>query len=231
MVAPASQRKPGVLAGTSLAIALAVASPVVAQQSARDAVSLVDAYIKAHNAPQPEETLSFYHQDAQFHLSMGRGIVRGIGDIARLEYFDAAAGSTLYPQQMTARREADLWIVSLGYVIEYSDVFAAMGLKIVLADGLDDAFVLEGGKIRSIVQPELKPACMQAMGTGFALLIDWLKDSDDPRRDVLLGDGSLRLTGDTAPVLIQAAKDWRSKTGWSPTREQAFECAQVDSAR
>jgi len=231
MLAPTSRRRLRILAGPALAFAVAVASPAIAQQSARDAVALVDAYIKAHNAHQPEETLSFYHQDARFHLSMGRGIVHGVEDIARLEYFDAAAGSTLYPQQVSARREDELWIVSLGYVIEYSDVFAAMGLKIVLADGLDYAFVLEGGKIRSIVQPELKPACMQAMGTGFALLIEWLKDSDDPRRDVLLNDGSLHLTGDTAAILIQAVTDWRDETGWGPTREQAFECAQVATQR
>ncbi|MCC5869906.1 MAG: hypothetical protein JJU27_15490 [Gammaproteobacteria bacterium] len=231
MLAPTRRRSLRVLAGTALALAAAMASPVVAQESARDAVALIDAYIKAHNAHEPEETLSFYHQDAQFHLSMGRGVVEGIDDIARLEYFDAAAGSTLYPQQVTARREGEMWIVSLGYVIEYSDVFAAMGLKIVLAEGLDYAFVLEGGKIRSIVQPELKPACMQAMGTGFALLVDWLKDSDDPRRDVLLRDGSLYLTGDTAPILIQAVNDWRDASGWGPTREQAFECAQVDADR
>ncbi len=231
MLVPTRRRSLNVLAATALALAAAMASPVVAQESARDAVALIDAYIKAHNAHEPEETLSFYRHDAQFHLSMGRGIVEGIDDIARLEYFDAAAGSTLYPQQVTARREGELWVVSLGYVIEYSDVFAAMGLKIVLADGLDYAFVLEGGKIRSIVQPELKPACMQAMGTGFALLVDWLKDSGDPRRDVLLRDGSLRLTGDTAPILIQAANDWRDASGWGPTQEQAFECAQVVTHR
>ncbi|MCC5870578.1 MAG: hypothetical protein JJU27_18925 [Gammaproteobacteria bacterium] len=162
---------------------------------------------------------------------MGRGIVHGVDDIARLEYFDAAAGSTLYPQQLTARRQGEQWVVSFGYVIEYSDVFASMGLKIVLADGLENAFVIEDGKFHTVVQPELKPACMQTMGAGFALLIDWLKESDDPRQDVLLRDGSLHLTGDTAPILIEAVTDWRDKTGWGPTQEQAFECAQVDADR
>jgi hypothetical protein len=112
-------------------------------------------------------------------------------------------------------------------VIEYSDVFAALGLKIVLADGLENAFVIEGGKFRSVVQPDLEPACMQAMGAGFALLVDWLQDSDDPLRDVLLSDGSLHLTGDTATILIQAVTDWHDETGWGSIREQAFEWAQV----
>jgi hypothetical protein len=85
MLADTSRRRLRVLAGPALAFAVTVASPVVAQQSARDAVALVDASIKAHNAHQPEETLSFYHQDAQFRLSMGRGIVHGVDDIARLE--------------------------------------------------------------------------------------------------------------------------------------------------
>jgi len=81
-----------------------------------------------------------------------------------------------------------------------------MGLKIVLAEGLDNGFVLEDGKIRTIVQPELKPACMEAMGAGFAQLIDWLTETGDPRGEILLRDRSLHLTGDTAPVLIEAAK-------------------------
>lgn len=226
MIAAATRQGPCILQGIVLTLVTAFPGPADAQESARDALALVDAYIKAHNAHQPDETLGFYHPDAQFHLSMGRGVVDGTGEIARLEYFDAAAGSTLYPQNLTARRERATWVVGFSYVIEYSDIFAAMGLKVVLAEGLDNGFVLEGGKIRSIVQPELKPACMEAMGTGFALLIDWLTESDDPRGADLLRGDSLHLTGDTAPVLIEAIRDWRDRTGWSPTREQAFECAQ-----
>lgn len=226
MVVPISRHRLATLAGIALTFSLVFPRHAYPQQSASDAVALVDAYIKAHNAHQPDETLGFYHHDASFHLSMGRGIVHGVGDIARLEYFDAAAGSTLYPQGVTARREGAGWAVGFRYVIEYSDVFSSMGLNIILAEGLDNAFVLEDGKIRTIIQPELKPACMEAMGAGFALLIGWLTETEDTRGEILLRNGSLHLTRDTAPVLIEAAREWRDRTGWSPTREQAFECAQ-----
>jgi hypothetical protein len=158
---------------------------------------------------------------------MGRGVVAGRDEIARLEYFDAAAGSTLYPQALTARPEGDGWVVGFAYVIEYSEIFAAMGLKIVLADGLERGFVFEDGRIRSVYQPELLPACMEVMAPGFAALVGWLQETGDPRANTLLRDGALELTEVTAPLLVEAAVDWRAETGWGPSREQAFRCAQV----
>jgi hypothetical protein len=204
-----------------------MAASAGAQQSAEEAVALVEAYIQTHNAHQPEETLAFYHDDADFHLSMQRGAVQGIEAIARLEYFDAAVGSTLYPQHLVAHPYGNAWRVGFAYVIEYSEIFAAMGLTIVLAEGMETGFVLDQGRIRTIFQPELNPACMGVMGPGFAALIRWLKDSDDPRRSTLAPEGSLQLTADTGAVLIDAARDWRKQTGWGPTREQALECARV----
>ena len=204
-----------------------IAASAHAQQSADEAVALVEAYIQAHNAHAPDETLAFYHDDADFHLSMERGAVRGVEAIARLEHFDAAVGSTLYPQHLIAHRHGKSWRVGFSYVIEYSEIFAAMGLTIVLAEGMETGFVLEEGRIRTIFQPELNPSCMGVMGPGFAALVRWLEDSDDPRRTTLVPEGALQLNADTAATLIDAARDWRTQTGWGPTREQAFECARV----
>lgn len=226
--APTRTRSPTRALRLALPLVLAIVClPAAAQQSAEEAIALVDVYIKAHNAHQPEEVLAMYHPDADFHLSMGRGVVSGRDDIARLEYFDAAAGSTLYPQALTARPEGDRWVVGFGYVIEYSDIFAAMGLNIVLAEGMERGFVFENGRIRTIYQPDLLPACMEVMAPGFVALVAWLQETGDPRADTLLSDGALELTEVTAPLLVEAAVDWRRDTGWGPSREQAFRCAQV----
>lgn len=227
-LAPTWTRPPSLPVRLTLPLLLVIACfPAAAQQSAEEAIALVDVYIKAHNAHQPEEVLAMYHPDADFHLSMGRGVVSGRDDIARLEYFDAAAGSTLYPQALTARPEGDRWVVGFGYVIEYSDIFAAMGLNIVLAEGMERGFVFENGRIRTIYQPDLLPACMEVMAPGFVALVAWLQETDDPRAGTLLEDGALALTYVTAPLLAEAAADWRRETGWGPSREQAFRCAQV----
>jgi hypothetical protein len=215
------------LAPCGLAAVLAAAAPAAAQQSAEEARALVDRYILVHNAHRADEVLAMYHPDAEFHLSMGRGVVAGRDEIARLEYFDAAAGSTLYPQALTARPEGGGWVVGFAYVIEYSEIFSAMGLKIVLAEGLERGFVFEDGLIRAVYQPELVQACLEVMGPGFVALLAWLRDTADPRAATLLEDGALQFTEATAPVLAETITDWRRATGWGPTREQAFRCAQV----
>lgn len=215
------------LAAFAAAALMAASAPAAAQQSAAEAKALVDAYILAHNAHEAAEVLAMYHPDAEFHLSMGRGVVAGRDEIARLEYFDAAAGSTLYPQALTARPEGEGWVVGFAYVIEYSEIFAAMGLKIVLAEGLERGFVFRDGLIRSVYQPELVQACLEVMAPGFVALLAWLRDTADPRAATLLEDGALQFTEATAPVLAEAITDWRQATGWGPTREQAFRCAQV----
>lgn len=214
--------------GSLLAILQTGSQGVQAQGSAAQAIALIDSYIKTHNAHRPGETLAYYAQDADFHLSMGRGVVNGIDAIARLESFDAAAGSTLYPQNLTARPAAGgRWVVGFDYVIEYSDVFSAMGLRIVLAQGLETGFVLNNGSIEVLYQPDLYPACTAVMATGFRGLMQWLVDSEDSRAAVLLDNGRLNLTGTTAPLLISAAQDWRAETGWGPTGDEALACART----
>ncbi len=191
----------------TVALSLAVAAPWTnAQTSAKEAVALVDSYIKTHNDHSADATLAYYAPDADFHLSMERGLVSGIEHIKRLEYFDAAVGSTLYPQNLSARLVAGRWHVGFDYVIEYSDVFSAMGLRIVLAEGLETGFILKDNAIQVLFQPDLYPACTAVMASGFRNLLQWLGSSGDPRAPVLLPTGSLNLTGETAPILVAAAR-------------------------
>ncbi len=197
----------------------------MAQDSAIEAITLVERYIKTHNAHRAEETLGYYAPEADFHLSMGRGVVSGVDEIARLESFDAAAGSVLYPQNLRATLVDGRWVVGFDHVIEYSEVFSAMGQRIVLAQGLERGFVLRNGRIEVLYQPDLYPACTTIMAGGFRGLVQWLVDSEDTRSDALLRDGRLNLTAETAPLLIAAAGDWRAQSGWGPTDDEALACA------
>lgn len=220
-------------AAASLALALTMAltllqpasPPAMAQDSAAEAIALVERYIKTHNEHRADETLVFYAPDADFHLSMDRGVVSGVDAIARLESFDAAAGSILYPQNLRARSVDGKWVVGFDHVIEYSEVFSAMGQRIVLAQGLQRGFVLDKGRIEVLYQPDLYPACTAIMAGGFRGLVQWLVDSQDTRSDALLRDGRLNLTAGTAPLLIAAAGDWRAQSGWGPTDDEALACA------
>lgn len=224
---PRGRRRTAAVAGLTLVLGLLQPGwqDATAQDSAAQAIALVEHYIATHNAHRPDDTLTYYASDADFHLSMGRGVVSGIDAIARLESFDAAAGSTLYPQDLTARLVDGRWVVGFGHVIENSEVFSAMGLRIVLAQGLETGFVLKDGKIDALYQPDLYPACTAIMAAGFKELLQWLADSGDSRSTILLRNGRLNLTGETAPLLIAAVQDWRADTAWRPTDGETLACA------
>jgi hypothetical protein len=209
-------------------LCLLARQPAAAQTSAESAIALVKDYIEHHNAHELDATASLYAEDAVFFLNMQRPPIHGRDAIRDLERFDVAAGSTLYPQALEAEENGGRWHVHIGGVIEHSAIFEAAGATIVMAEGIDDAFVFESGKIVELRQPELLPACRDIVLGAFRGAVDWLRSRSDPRREALVDGAFLRLTPDTIPDVVALLREWRADTGQAPAPATVSACAGFD---
>ena len=208
-----------------LALILPAAHDVRAQQNADEVRALIASYIERHNSHDLAGVMELYAEDAVFHLSMGRPPVAGRAAIRELERFDVAAQSTIYPQGIRVEQDAGLWRVHINGAIEHSEIFEAAGVSIVMAQGIRNAFVLRGGQIIELYQPALLPACSDTVLAAFSGLVQWLEESDDPRRHRLVANGFINLTPETIPHVILALQDWRGRTGWQPAPDRVSQCA------
>ncbi len=145
-------------------LALSAASPSLAAPPHPDPLALVAAYIESHNAHDAERAIAYYAEEAEFHLSEGRGVVRGRDAILQLELLDVQLGSWLAPQGLRVRREEGRDIVDLELVIERSEIASALGVPIILAQGIERAFVIVDGRFTQVRQPAFRPACSRVMG-------------------------------------------------------------------
>ncbi|MEE4184787.1 MAG: ketosteroid isomerase family protein [Gammaproteobacteria bacterium] len=202
-----------------------LSAPGRAQTTAAEARQLLQTYVEAHNSHALDEVMQLYSDDAVFYLNSGRGPVRGRQQIRELELFDTVAGSTIYPQGLTFAEQADGWAVAISGALEHSEIFAAFGVAIVLAEPIREAFFLANGQIIEVHQPELAPACREVVLAGFVGLTDWLRRADPERAAVLTRAGRIHLTPATIPDVIAAIGDWRSATGWAPARSAVSACA------
>lgn len=216
------------LRAAALILCLLAAPGVVAQNSAEAAIGLVKHYIERHNAHDLNATVAMYDEDAVFFLSMQRPPVHGREAIRTLEQFDVVAGSTLYPQNLRAEQDGDRWRVHIGGVIEHSRIFEAAGATIVMAQGIDDAFVLQSGKILELRQPDLLEACTGIVLDAFRGASAWLQSANDPRSDALVKGEFLLLTPDTIPAVIAVIHEWRAETDYAPEPAAASACAGFD---
>lgn len=212
----------------ALLVCLGGSAPAVAQESTAAALALIKRYVEYHNSHDIDGVMDLYAKDAVFFLSMGRPEVRGKSAIENLERFDVAAGSTIYPQRLQVERDGDRWRVHIGGAIEHSEIFEATGASIVMAQGMDDAFVLRDGKIMEIHQPELEPACRDIIVPALRRAADWLVAENDTRAAQLVENGFLRLTPETIPRVVVALHDWRAATGVAPDPAAVSSCARFD---
>jgi len=214
-----------ILAAVGCISALTTSQDAVAQKTEAEARQLIQTYVEAHNSHALEEVMALYHDDAVFHLNSGRPAVSGKSAIRSLELFDTIAGSTIYPQALVFTERDGAWIVDIAGAIEHSSIFAAVGVTIVVAEAIDEAFVLSDDRIVAIHQPELAQACRRAILSGFEGVADWLIESGQPAGAQLVRDGRIYLTPETIPGVVQAIKAWREATGWAPQRADVSACA------
>jgi pimeloyl-ACP methyl ester carboxylesterase len=192
----------------------------------RRAIDLVRSYLDAHNRHDVDAAVAHYATEGQFVLSNDRGIVRGAAAIAALERLDAALGSWLAPIGLRARTQGNSVIVTFSHVLEQSAIADAIGVPLIVAESVDDGFVVRGDRLRRVVQPPFAAACSRAMLGGFRGFADWLRANGDPRSQVLLrADGSIVLTAETAPLWIDGVRAWRAATGWAPGTADVLQCA------
>ena len=97
-----------------------------------------------------------------------------------------------------------------------------------MAQGIDNGFVLTGGKIVEIHQPELEPACSEVVLSAFRGVVRWLLDRGDARRQTLVENDFIRLTPETIPEVVQALREWRQVTGMHPPPALVAACARFD---
>lgn len=196
--------------------------------SAREqrALDVLRRYLAAHNQHDVAAASGQYATGAQFALSNQRGVVKGRAAIAELERLDAALGSWLEPVGLRTRARGDDVIVTFARVLEQSTIAEALGVPLIIADPVDEAFVVRRERLQRVVQPPFAPPCARAMQSGFRGVGDWLRDRKDPRgASMLRADGSIVLTADTAQVWIAAIHEWRRATGWAPATEDVLACA------
>ena len=190
------------------------------------ALDVVRRYLTAHNQHDVAAASGQYATDAHFTLSGQRGVVKGRAAIAELERLDGALGSWLEPVGLRTRVRGEDVIVTFDRVLEQSGIADALGVPLIVADAVDEAFVVRRDRLQRVAQPPFAPACARVMQAGFRGLSDWLRDRKDPRSASLLrADGSIVLTAGTAPVWIAAAREWRRVTGWAPATEELLACA------
>ena len=205
--------------------ALMLSLPASSQTTEAEARQLIQTYVEAHNSHALDEVMALYHEDAVFHLNGGRPAVSGKSAIRELELFDTVAGSAIYPQALVFTERDGAWTVDIGGAIEHSSIFAAVGVTIVIAEAIDEAFVLAGNRIIAIHQPELAPACLRAILSGFQGVTDWLIESGEESGGKLVRDGRIYLTPATIPGVVRAIRAWREATGWAPERADVSACA------
>lgn len=196
--------------------------------SAREqrALEVVRRYLTAHNRHDVAAASGQYAADAQFVLSNQRGVVKGRAAIAELERLDGALGSWLEPVGLFTRVRGNDVVVTFDRVLEQSSIAEAMGVPLIIADPVDEAFVVRRDRLQRVAQPPFAPACARVMQAGFRGVSDWLRRREDPRRASLLrADGSIVLTAETAPVWIAAVQEWRRDTGWAPVAADIVACA------
>ena len=201
-------------------------APQGASKLERKALDLVRSYVDAHNRHDVAAALAHYAPDASFVLSEQRGVARGRAAIGELEQLDAALGSWVMPVDLRARAGADGVIVSFSHVLEQSSIAEAIGVPLIIAEAVDDGFIVRRDRLLRVAQPSFAAACGRAMLAGFRGFSAWLRDREDPRRERLLRpDGSFVLTAETAPLWITGIREWRQSTGWAPDAEQVSTCA------
>ena len=219
----------GLLALPLAIVTVATSNAQAQEMTELEARTLVERFLELHNQHRYEEVMILYAEDARFQLNGGRPEVRGKEEIRKLQLFDAYARSHLQPYGMRYEPTETGWTVHIEGVIEHSDVFSALGMKIVHAQPVRNGFDLSGGKIVRIVQPDLNPACSGIAMEGFSGLVAWLETSGDHRAGDLIVDGRLALVPSKIPLIVDALKDWRNSTGWSPQAAAVRECAQPPS--
>ena len=169
--------------------------------------------------------MALYAEEAVFYLSMGRPPVHGRDAIMKLERFDVAAQSTIYPQQASFERDGDLWRIHIGGAIEHSEIFEAAGVSIVMAQAIRNAFVLKDGRIVEINQPDLQPACSSTVLEAFRGAVAWLHETKDARQQRLVENAIIKLTPETIPDVIFLLREWRRETDTMPASAAMSECA------
>jgi hypothetical protein len=195
------------------------------QADSAEARSLLKDYIERHNSHDLEGVMALYADEAVFYLSMGRPPVHGRDAIMELERFDVAAQSTIYPQQVSFEQDGDLWRIHIDGAIEHSEIFEAAGVSIVMAQGIQDAFVLRDGRIVEINQPDLQPACTATVLEAFRGSVAWLHETNDGRQQLLVENGFIKLTPKTIPDVISLLREWRRKTNTMPDAATMSACA------
>lgn len=197
-------------------------------QSAREqrALAVVRSYLDAHNRHDAVAAAAHYAAGASFVLSDQRGIVKGTDAILELQRLDAALGSWVSPIELRARTSKDAVIVSFSHVLEQSSIAAAVGVPLIVAEPVAEAFRVRGDRLQRVVQPSFAAACARAMRAGFVGFLDWLRERDDARVGSLLrSDGSIVLTAATAPAWIAGIREWRASSGWAPSAADLLQCA------
>jgi hypothetical protein len=171
--------------------------------------------------------MALYAGDAAFTLSMGRGVVEGRDAIRGLELFDAAAGSTLAPWGLRAHRHGDdAWRISFEGVVEASDVFRATGLPLVMAEGEPEGFVVGGGRILAIRQPEIRTACLAIITAAFDGLATHLRETGDSRAALALNaEGRLNLTPERLRLIVELLEERLPEA--RPPADAAYACARA----
>lgn len=196
-----------------------------AQDTEEQARALITTYIERHNSHDLNGVMALYADDAVFYLSMGRPPVHGREAIEGLERFDVAAGSTIYPQNVSVERDGKLWRVHIKGAIEHSEIFEAAGVSIVMAQAIRDAFVLRDSRIVAVHQPDLEPACSNIVLSAFRGAVAWLIAENDPRQEQLVENGFIKLTPATIPDVIALLREWRQTSGVKPDPLAMSACA------
>lgn len=209
----------------SVILLLLASSASLAQTDAAEARTLLKDYIERHNSHDLEGVMALYAEDAILYLSMGRPPVHGRDAIMELERFDVAAQSTIYPQQVIYERDGESWRIHIGGAIEHSEIFEAAGVSIVMAQAIQNAFVLKDGRIVEINQPDLQPACTEAVLEAFRGAVAWLHETNDDRQQRLVENGFIKLTPETIPDVVFLLREWRRETGTMPASATMSACA------
>ncbi|MCB2200587.1 hypothetical protein KQI63_14375 [bacterium] len=167
----------------------------------------VIAYLRAHNAHDPELALTHVADSIHYEI-VGEWTMDGIDALRQMEQWDAAMNSELDGSNYQMSGDT-VWFD----MVEKTDWLNAAGIGSL--EYKQVRAVAKQGKITDF-RITRDPAIGKQMGETFSSIISWANENDrQAALDSLMPEGEFVWTADTAPLFIELTKEWRFKNSQS----------------
>ena len=161
---------------------------------------IVRGYLDSHNRHDIEKALSYYHENASFHVQGQPPIT----DLRKLEAWDAAISSNLVYESWEVK--GDIMIV--GTIIEKNNWFSHAGIaEIVYKPGTK--ITLKDGKIYRIEVATMTGASLSALNTMFEDFFQWTYENYPEKLNELMPGGIFDYNEKNAATWFHLMDAWQ----------------------